>query len=477
MSEIKALNKILASSKDNFIVFSNEYAQEKPYITFQVSSGFTSQSHPTITLTDRVDEGNFKRVLEGVSGGTITVTSFGFFSDALSTAFSLMECLKKNDIFHNVEFTTGASNTYIVKAELDTSISYNIYCNDNHIVVGGNYIGYSADSPDKFVLLAKADIDNSTTQISMEKVTNGSLISFNVTSPFQGLTLKNPVNVSLLGYEIHNNKPEILPISNQSFYVLPTTLSKFQEIDYNNYFYNSTIKDKKQFLTNRKYRTYNYGETISLSFLSDIPCSLLTNYYTNGGSFITSSTWCDYSERNGIRTDYYTSFDIETVEDAYSGQVGYFEVVAMNGGDVASNPVRFKVVPKCNENREIFFVNEIGGIDSFNFLGEYVYNSEIDDLETYRINPTDDFGDVKVITSQRTKRNPVTHTLTTGLISMEDAKWLDELGKSKYIFKYSTSGSRYQIVIPEDMDIELSDRDDSYEVTFEYRDSDNFLLI
>ena len=476
MSEIKSLNRVLASSKDNFLVFSNEYSQNVPSVTFVISSGFTSSSHPVITIADRLDESNFKRELVGLSGGSITVTSFGFFQEALPTALSLMECLKMNDIFWNIQFATSG-NSYVITADIDTSRSFRISSSDNHILVGGNYIGYSAISPDKFVLLEKANIDNSTTQLSLEKNTNGNMVSFNVTSPFQGLTFRKPVNVSLLGYEIHNNKPEVLPITTSQFYVLPTTLSKFQEIDYNDFYYDSTLKAKKQFLTNRKYRSYNYGEIVSLSFLSDIPCTILINYYTNGGSFITSSTVCDYVERNGIRTDFYTAIDVGYIEETNEKEVGYFEVVAMNGSDIASSPVNFKVIPKCNENREIYFVNEIGGIDSYNFLGEYVYNSEIDDLETFRRNPVDDFEDIKVITNQRVKRNPVIHELTTGLISFEDAKWLNELGKSKYVFKFNPLTPRYEIVVPEDMDIQLSDRDDNYEVTFNYRDSDNFLLI
>lgn len=476
MSEIKSIKNIVASSKDNFLIFSNQYSQDEPFVTFTVSGGFSSSSTPVIVITDRFDE-SYKRELIGTSGGSITSESFGFFADGLSTSLSLLECLKKNDIFNKIQFTTGANNTFIVKANIDTSRSYHITSNDNHITVGGNYIQYNALTPDRFVLLEKANIDNSTTQISLEKNSNSNTVSFNTTSSFQGITFKNPIAVQLLGYQIHNNKPEVLPISTNNFYVLPTTLSKFQDIDFNDYFYENATKAKKSFLTNRYFRRYNYGETVALSFLSDVECSLLVKYYTNGGSFIKEESVDCYTERNLIRSDFYATFDIESVEEEYEKQVGYFEVYALNGSNIASNSIKFTVLPRCNENRTIFFVNEIGGIDSYNFLGEFTYSSDIDDLEIYRRNPIDDFDNVKVLAQQRTKRNVVVHTLTTGLISEEDVLWLNELNKSKYIFLYSDEGVRYTVVIPEENGIEISDREDNYEITFSYREGDNFNLV
>lgn len=475
MAEIKALNKIVASSKDNFLIFSNQYADDKPFVRFVVSNGFTPSSTPKITIEDRFDD-TYKREIVGTSGGSITSESFGFFSDGLSTAFSLLECLKKNDIFFNPSFNISG-NSYSIDVNIDTSRSYRITSNDVHIIIGGNYINYSSLTPDRFVLLEKANIDNSTTQISLEKNSNSNTVSFNTTSSFQGITFKNPIAVQLLGYQIHNNKPEVLPISTNNFYVLPTTLSKFQDIDFNDYYYENATKAKKSFLTNRHFRRYNYGEYVSLSFLSDVECSLLVKYYTNGGSFIKEESVDCYTERNLIRSDFYATFDIESVEEEYEKQVGYFEVYAINGTNIASNAIKFTVLPRCNENRTIFFVNEIGGIDSYNFLGEYTYSSDIDDLEIYRRNPIDDFDNVKVIAQQRTKRNVVVHTLTTGLISEEDVLWLNELNKSKYIFLYSDEGVRYTVVIPEENGIEITDREDNYEITFSYREGDNFNLV
>lgn len=173
------------------------------------------------------------------------------------------------------------------------------------------------------------------------------------------------------------------------------------------------------------------------------------------------------------RFDFYFENDIATVENITNMQVGYVEVVGMNGNTEITNPVRYNVEPKCNQNNEIYFVNELGGIDSFNFLGERQYNASIDDQTTYFKNPIRKWERIKEIEIVGQKKNKVEHTLKTTIIGEEEAKWLNELNKSKYAFVLEHNPVTIKKIIITDFDIDLSDRENVFEVELTYQDSDN----
>ena len=222
-----------------------------------------------------------------------------------------------------------------------------------------------------------------------------------------------------------------------------------------------------------------YGEVVGLSVMTSLPSLTLSKkYYTMSGVYLGEDSTVIYTESYKYRLDFYFSLDLEGIEASTNKQVGYVLVEAMNGSSSLTNAIRYDIVPKCNQNNEIFFVNEVGGIDSFNFLGERVYEAKIDDQTTYFRNPTGRWGKVKEIEIVGQKKNTVEHTLTTTIIDERTARWLNEMNKSKYAFLFVNEGAtKFQKIIINDLDIKLSDRDSTFEVEMTYQDSDNNISI
>lgn len=474
MSKVET-NTIVASSLDNFVVFSND-TFTKPYVVFSIGQ---PNGHFQIKIEDANNKDGYRKVLTGEENGTITNSTFNTTGDETQMALSLMECLKLNSIFNNIQLNIDREGSISIFANIESSTQYRISIwpsSDKSVGISGTYANYGARKPNKFVLMENAgDLGN----ITMQKYSTAGDVSFNVTSPFTHMARKTPIRVNLMAYKVANNVSSLEPITNNTIYVLPTTLSKFQSVNYADYMMYNSLNNKVKFLTNLNNRHYNYGEKVGLSLLTDSNnASVIKKYYTNSGQFLESDTDIEYVERNEMRTDFYLSFDLDGVEKRNSIQVGFVDVIGMNGGVEVTEPVRYNVIPKCNENHEVFFVNEIGGIDSFNFLGEYIYDSKINSLTTYMINPTRPFEDTLELEYNQHKRNEVTKTLTTTIINGDTAKWLNELSKSKYTFKYlGPDNPKFKMLVVDTMNIQVSDRNSTFEITLEYHDADNAVNI
>lgn len=466
---------IVASSLDNFVVFSND-TFTKPYVIFNIGQ---PNGNFQIKIEDANNKDGYKKVLTGEENGTITNSTFNTTGDQIQMALSLMECLKLNSIFNNVQLNIDREGSVSVFAYIESSTQYKISIwpsSDKSVGISGTYANYGARKPNKFVLMENAgDLGN----ITMQKYSTAGDVSFNVTSPFTHMARKTPIRVNLMAYKVANNVSSLEPITNNTIYVLPTTLSKFQTVNYADYMMYNSLNNKVKFLTNLSNKHYNYGEKVGLSLLTDSNnAGVIKKYYSNSGQFLESNTDVEYVDRNEMRTDFYLSFDLDGVEKRNSIQVGFVDVIGMNGGVEVTEPVRYNVIPKCNENHEVFFVNEIGGIDSFNFLGEYIYDSKINSLTTYMINPTRPFEDTLELEHNQHKRNEVTKTLTTTIINGDTAKWLNELSKSKYTFKYlGPDNPKFKMLIVDTMNIQVSDRNSTFEITLEYHDADNTVNI
>lgn len=451
---------ILASSLDNFIILNNSHVVDKPYVTFTVGS----PTNVNITIKDRDNEDGYNKVIVGSPTSVISSTSF---KTTGVVALNLLECLKKNSIFYDVRLQ--AANTII--AGIDSSISYSITVSGNGITVGGTYSSYNAVSINKMVVLMQGEIDNNTSSITMEKYNDTSSISFNVTSPFSQMGGKAPITVGITAYQVYNNESSIVTVPYSEATILPTTLSKFQSVDYDDYVYEG---NKVHWLTNNEERYYNYGEHYGLSLLCNTIVGIKKNYYTNSGMFLESDTTFEYRERNGIRYDFYDTLDISGVESRYHHQVGYVLVYGVIGSLEITYPVRFNVRPRCKENNELFFVNEIGGIDSFNFTNTKTIERKIDDLSTYKMNPIRPWGDIYEIQHVKGKNNKITKILSTNQLNKDTAEWLNELNKSRYVFKYlGVSNPRFMVVIVDKFDIETNSDTNEFELELEYHDSDN----
>ena len=451
---------ILASSLDNFIVLNNSHVVNKPYVTFTIGS----PTNVTILVKDRYDDDGYRREIVGSPTGVISSTSFRTTG---VIALNLIECLKLIPIFYDIKLTSAN----VIEAYLDTSISYSITISSGSgITIGGNFNGYTAQNLNKMVLMMQGTIDGDNTNITMEKYNDVSTVSFNVTSPFSHMDGKTPVTMGLTAYEVYNNESSLLSLPYSEVTIMPTTLTKFQEVDYSNYEY---ISDKVHFLTNNEERYYNYGERYALSVICDTPITLKKNYYTNSGVFLTSEVSHEYRERQGNRYDFYDTLNLLGVESNFNHQVGYVLVYGVIGSLEITYPVRFNVRPRCKENHEVFFVNEIGGIDSFNFTHQEVIERKIDDLATYNINPIRPFGDTLEIERVLSKKNEITKVLSTNQVDKHTAEWLNELSKSMYTFLYLGGTHKYKIIIIDKFDITTNNTSEEFELELEYHDSDN----
>jgi hypothetical protein len=186
-------NKYIASSLDNFIVFANQNAQDPPYVLFTIGDSAVGQN-VTVNIYDADNEDGVKYTLSGSAGSYVTSSTFNTAGDRFSLMFSLCECLKLNPFTYNVIIY----NTNSVKCGLDSSRRWAI--TTTVIGASGNYYNYNPYSVNKWVLNIKGNLSDSITEFSMAKYNDTPEVSFNVTSPFQYITFKNPIKISLSAY-------------------------------------------------------------------------------------------------------------------------------------------------------------------------------------------------------------------------------------------------------------------------------------
>ena len=310
----------------------------------------------------------------------------------------------------------------------------------------------------------------------MEKYHNNQTISFNLTAPFQKTTFKKPLEFNVSGYQINSGVATGITIPYNSITVMPTTLSKFQGVNYDDYLYkgNGTVK----FLTTQYNRYYNYGEWVSLSILTDVTLSdprLKKCFYTNSGVFLEEEWTTQMVEVNGKRIDIYDNFELSDIEYVHNKQVGYILVYAYNGMSTQlTEPIRFDVIPHCDGNNEIFFLNEIGGVDSFNFTNTKQVSRSIADKTTYNTNHIRPF--IKEYEHQyvNSKRNKITTTVSSNQINAGIADWLNQLVKSKWTYKFlGVTAPMYKMIVVDKFDITTNTNDAEFEVSMEYYEADN----
>lgn len=460
-------NSIIASSLDNFLIFDNQYYTLLPNAIVGIKSSGVGQNI-TLTFEDADDPDAAKIILEGKPNVNITSRTFNTSGSSTQLMFSLIECLKMNSIVYDV-FPTNPNTFHMY---LDTSRKWRITSN-NYLSISGNYTSYDPEAINKWVVMVKGNIDSETSQFSLEKYNNNQQISFNISAPFAYITSKFPFKISLSAYSVNGGSVNMQTITNNQILVLPTTLDKFETVDYSRYFLQSGNNEKKDFLTRNFLRNYNYDEYVGLSILTDRNTSGITltkKYYTNSGMFLTSTNGCYRKEYNYSRLDFYDTFDILTVENQYNHQVGYVDVVAVDGSTELTNSVRFMVEPKCESNDTLFFINAIGGLDSFNFTGEHRFESEIDERVTYMKNPQRPFESTYELEHTKQVEIDQSYVSYTSMINERMANWLTELQRSKYVFKLVDG--KYIMVLIEDMNIDLSDTEKYFEVQCEYRYAD-----
>jgi len=467
-------NKYIASSLDNFIVFANQNAQDPPYATLIIGDSSVGQN-VTVDIYDADNEDGVKYTLSGSAGSYVTSSTFNTAGDRFSLMFSLCECLKLNPFTYNVVIY----NTNTVKFGLDSSKRWMI--TSNRLGVGGNYAQYNPYSVNKWVLNIKGNLSDSITEFSMAKYNDTPEISFNVTSPFQYITFKNPIKISLSAYSLIGNTTRMEPLTNNNITVLPTTLSKFEKVDYNDYFCSMANYEVKKPLTRNFRRSCNYNDLIGISILTDRGDSTVTltkRYYTNSGVFLSSSNGYLKRYYTNNRMDFYDRLDIESVETTSNRQVGYVEVtVSVQGHDI-TEPVIYEVVPRCEKTDTLFFINAIGGLDSFTFLGGTDVETSIDELTTFFKNPKRPYTSVYELEFVKQKSMEENYIAKTHTIDRNMAEWLRELQRSRYVFKFNPDDTiPFKMVVVSQFDISLPSDETKFRLECTYRYADTAINV
>lgn len=466
---MKDIERITGSSLDHFLILDATAPTIIPTVAFTIKTS----SATTITIKDADNEDWEGLTLEGTPTGTITQSSFVTKGNAIQTGLSLLECLKKNGIFFNFKTPTITGNNITLICSIEMSRKYMITSSNSSNISITTNSGNSTIT--KYIVDMDVTTIKGTSNLSLDKYSIDNEVSFNLTSPFSNITEKYPLSINLFSYKTDGVDTNINTLNVNQFYVLPTTLHKFDWVDfYNNYYKDSAVPNPKPILTNNLEKTINYGETITLSFLTDDQnVGLLKRYYTNSGRFLTQESNYIKKEFNFIRADFFDTPDIATIEQNYNTQVGYVIYNVVDASNtIISNDLKYSVVPSCNPNNIIFFLNELGGVDSFNFLGDSETEYTIDEQLTYSSTPLRPFTNNKVIEQVKSKIQEITHTCTTALINKYTADWLNELNKSKYVFTLDNGLNETRIIIDK-FDIETTYDTDQYNLTMEYYRSDN----
>lgn len=471
MAKSEPRNSLLASSLDNFYIFQNDDFKPTPYVNITINNLNATE----LTIQDSISEQDYKLVISGGSSFSVSDTTYRTAVSTQATMYSLIECLKRNNmLFYDI--TILSSNSFRIK--LDTSRAYSIYCNNSALTISGTYSTYVTAEYPKFSLMLQGDIDDNTTTIPLDKYNNQSTVSFNVTEPFERISFKRPITLHLYGYEYYDGVTKPLNITRNVIKILPTTLTKFEDVNYNDYYYSTIQNTPKKWLTTNLNRKYNYGEIVGLSFLSDTSeITVKHKYYTNSGMYLTSLTGASRIEYNDIRKDFYLQFDLDAVEANYHHQVGYVELVAMYNNTEVSNTIRYTVKPKCRNNHTLFFLNKLGGVDSFNFSNEAEYTSKITNNTTSYRNPLAVYDEIYEIERKQSLKNEV-HYKYNDTVDYDCGLWLNELSKSKYVYLYLDNiKPYYMMVLIDDMNITLNDEDDRFDVQVEFHKSDGEITI
>lgn len=463
------INKIVASSLNNDIVFYNDRAPRKVKITFYFIPNYDVMfgEETTFTIQDYNNPNDFTLVITGDGSAKVTATSFNTSDNKDNMLLSLASCLRLNSgFFSNVRVFDDEVTAYI-----DTSRQYTFRLG-NMIGMSAKIDYYNVASTPKYGLQFTDEEGN--TFINEKYSTNDEVI-FNATAPFELMPFKYPTKYILDAYSIVDDR-YTFDIKGQEMTVLPTTLHKFDDFNVNEYLYNEEITSPKMILTNNINRVMRYGERVAFSVLeNDVTITFKGLYYTNSGQYIGESELTPYTHYTEPRMDVVLAFDIDDIERQYGRNVGYIKVRLLDGGQKPMyEDLVLKYKPICKDNYELFFLNELGGIDSFNFTDSYQSESKISNAVNYISNKRPQ-GDIMEIEGRKQLQYQTSHTLTAK-VDKVTGEWLREMAKSKWVYYIDDEGRNVTVII-DTMTIKLNDKDSSFTVSVEYHRSDNALMI
>lgn len=490
---------IYPSSKNAFTYFGNSEYSSKPYIKVSVSDTFCSGDELILTVKNTSGT-DFSLTITGTDGGAVTSTSFNStISYDNDPILSLAECMKKNiSLFYDITLGVSDAGETEVTAYYDSSTNYKTTVNSG-LTIKGNYDGKYIPLV-KFTMHFNVNDGEEASEFDAEKYTNEEQIFFNLTSPFADTMTKYPITFKYTTYKSYNTAngttmTQSLGSNSGTNVIMPTTCGEFYDLDYSDYIIDAASSARGQFLTNNKIREITYNERVALSVISSsINAQILTKfimkcyYYTPNGVYITSNSETSldknayYSETTCYRTDMYIDPCIEKIEAKYGKTVGYVEIgLTELSGVERTERIRLNVNGRCQNVNTVYFVNKIGGIDWYTFKGSTEIESDIDDQETYsslyngRIHNDKTYHQTNV----RYKTMGKKKTLKSGRITHSEAKWLDELASSRYVFltkEDKTNGIQFYEVVVDEVDIDINSSETYSECSISYYVGDKDIL-
>lgn len=475
------MKKVLANSNYNYITIDNPYKKYRPFVIFTFSSVPTEGSYILyVKQSSGLSEG---KNIVFTNNPKITASNC-YIGNQTTYLYYFVECLKLNTVFYDIQIIGDNA----VRAGIDSSAQYSFTVNgpvsanyamqnpyDSKIVLNVTEKGYEKD--DEFIT-AGTNTNERTFSLESDNMFSDK-VYFDPTSPFNLTTFKYPIDIKLSSYVVSDVTITFPSLPYTEAVVMPTSLPKYEGVDYNNYYNGEGVK---RFLTRNVRRRYNYGEYIALSILSDYGIEKMIfrkRYYTNSDVFLGETTGARYTERKSIRTDFYDVLDLDTIESNTGKQVGYVLVDVVITPTVISEPIRYDVVPTCSGNHSLFFVNSIGGIDSFNFDN----NEQIDikpkiESKYFKSGINGMNGGTYDLENVGVRSSNSSYDLTVKNINKTTAYWLHELGDSKYVFYFlgENASTKFVVVIVDKLNTSINENKENYDVSLTYHESDAQLL-
>ena len=514
-------DKILASSLDNFMILPNKQITPFPTVTFHIEGQLNDGAF--ITFEDRNNSELFSHTITAKNGATSTSKEFNPNTNGNMPNFALFDSLRQCQFIYDASIDMDG----VITCSLDSSRTYRISAEWTRgtIEIGGTYVNYNSTEMPKSVLSLSGD----NFSFSMEKYSPDDTVSFNVTAPFSYTQSKTPIHVRMNGYQALNGSNMPMPLPYSNILILPTTLKKFEVFNESD-FYTSR---KQNFLCSNKYQTigfysskhlydteelsvHNFSDFYMLSIIADDDDSDMTvvnkynihqKFFTPSGKLIHETgdgKWYEDQIRwekvyNNGRIDF-TSYlmNFQFIEGYQKDiQIGRIEVYATKNDEKVSDVYTFYPTYGCNRSTLVYFINKYGGVQTADFYNGYEVQSNIEDQEVYFTNPTEigfthyaNMGDVDYsvrideIERVKTKRRNDTY-IVKKICDKKEAEWLKELQSSKnvWIGRYEEDKEdgltqhRWQTIIVDSLDINMSDAQDEYELTLTFHKSDNNLRI
>lgn len=227
---------------------------------------------------------------------------------------------------------------------------------------------------------------------------------------------------------------------------LPNNPNEVYNFDYSPY-YKSSGQELQKFLTLSPETKYKKGSVFAISYLtpSFSPNSLNVEvvYKDWSGKKISSSTY-SYGELAiglpGVGFVDYSNRRLDLYYTLPDGDAVFVDFTIYDGSRIISETKEIELYSSCNNFEPIFFLNKIGGIDSFERFAKEDRGKSLDETKTY-------------YSSQKGKRNTAyrlskySTTFETELLTNSECEWAFDLAQSYYTYRVSMFTKEFKPLI------------------------------